>query len=316
MKYSILRYWIRRIPGLLDDAGLYELDTAVHSALMKRNGRDMRGTAHLAYWERMARLWGRYPPPIRPSVTELRIYRDMLAACSAQRILILGSTPELRDCAARTGADVFVADFAPSMPAAMLRFTELVDPEKERWIKDDWTRLPFPDHFFDVILGDVALHQVSPAREEALLQRMQSLLAPDGRLITRLFFIDDYFQEQNFRDMTISILSSPVTEVEKSALLRLQSVWYFADTTKRHYDRPQSLAAFDAFIRDENLRDPILEDVRASLAADAHSYRNWSPSDEETLTALIGKYFHISDKQTADDYPHARLFPIVSLSLE
>ena len=173
---------------------LRALDASIHERFIQL-GSDPAEQANYSYWGRQSHSWRQTVPPVRPSEGDIKIYEQFLRGKGdVKRVLILGSTPELREMVAReTNATIYVADESFSMLAGMLKFAPHVDPLKEKWIKDDWLALPLPAKFFDVILGDVVLHQVAPKREHAFLQHMLFLLQDDGIFITRLFFLHQSF---------------------------------------------------------------------------------------------------------------------------
>jgi len=271
---------------------------------------------HNAYWERQARLWDDCAPPMRPSLAEIEIYRIFFKQQTKKaNILILGSTPELRDLVSEeTDADIYVADFCYDMPAMMLKFTKNVDPRREKWIKNNWLDLPFPANFFDVILGDVVLHQVSPRFESAFLTKVRSLLRRDGFFITRFFFLNENFLQNDLGDITDKILNGAFASKQKLTLLKLQTVWLFADLKMRRFDRRRSAQKFNEMLAEKRLSDPILERAGATLAADKDSYRDWAPPEESDLLRIISPFFAVIERRNAADYPYAAHFPIFLLS--
>ncbi|KKW45062.1 MAG: hypothetical protein UY96_C0033G0010 [Parcubacteria group bacterium GW2011_GWB1_56_8] len=306
---------LARFPSLFNNEELRILDAVIHEKYFKPAPRYLE-QSHFAYWERQPLSWEQAACPVRPSRGDGQIYRDFLGRCKRKnRILVLGSTPEIRDLVAEGGsAKVYVADFSYSMPAAMLKFTSNVDPMREVWIRDNWLELALPPNFFDVILGDVVLHQVTPAHERAFLSKISSLLRDDGSFITRLFFLDEKFLRSKLRDITAEVLAGPFTQREKLTLLKLQTVWLFADLKNRKFDRRRSAREFGDLIREGGMQDPILQSVNAALIADRDSYREWSPPGEEELVRIVSSAFVTTDRRGAHDYRYAEYFPIFSLT--
>jgi len=294
---------------------LRALDASIHERFIQL-GSDPAAQANYSYWGRRSHSWRQTVPPVRPSRGDIKIYEQFLRGkMDVKRVLILGSTPELREMVAReTNATIYVADESFSMLTGMLKFAPHVDPLKEKWIKDDWLALPLPAKFFDVILGDVVLHQVTPKREHAFLQHMLFLLQDDGIFITRLFFLHQSFFEKNIDSIVQSIYISNYSATEKRTLLMLQVLWLYADLAARKLNRHRSAEAFDRYVRERKTKDSILENVRKALIADKHSYRSWSPPDEKDLLQMISSVFFVQNRRNAEDYPVARYFPVVLLS--
>ncbi len=313
---EILIYKIlARLSAFLKMSELRALDASIHERFIQL-GSDSTEQANYSYWRRQNHSWKQSVPPVRPSEGDLKIYKQFLKEQGkVKRILILGSTPELREMVAReTDATVYVADESFAMLAGMLKFAPHVDPLKEKWIKDDWSTLPLPAKFFDIILGDVVLHQMTPKREHVFLQHILFLLQDDGVFITRLFFLDQKFFEKNIDSIVKSICISHYSAVEKRTLIMLQVLWLYADLVVRKFNRHRSAEAFDRYVRERKMKDPILENVRDILIADEHSYRSWSPPDEKDLLQMVSSAFFIQDRRIAEDYPVAHYFPIVLLS--
>src|SRR3989344_2055774 len=189
---KLARKVLGAIPTLLNAEAIRILDAVIHGSRFGQSN-IYPEHQHYMYWERQSYFWDKVACPVRPSKGDIEIYSNFLKRKSQKNsILILGSTPEVRDLVSKeTNAKIYVADFSYNMPSAMLRFTQEVDVLKETWIKSNWLELPFPTKFFDVVLGDVVLHQVTPILEPTLLKKIKYLLKDDGLFITRLFFLDE-----------------------------------------------------------------------------------------------------------------------------
>ena len=311
----LIRKILSKFPAFLRMSELRALDASIHEHFI-RLGSDPAGQANYVYWGRQSYSWKRAVPPVRPSAGDLKIYKQFLKEHKGvKRVLILGSTPELREMvASETNATIYVADESFPMLAGMLKFAPRADPLKEKWIKDDWVTLPFPPKFFDVILGDVVLHQVTPEREQSFLQHMAHLLQNDGVFITRLFFLDKSFFNKSVDSIVKDIDIGRYSAEERRTLIMLQVLWLYADLAERKFNRHRSAEAIDRYVRGRTRRDSLLENVRDILVADEHSYRDWSPPEEKDLLQLISSFFSIQDRKIAEDYPVAPYFPVVLLS--
>ena len=304
-----------KLPELLGTKKARILDRAIHEHYAQTDSLYPEHS-HYVYWERRSHSWGKSYPPLRPSQGDIEIYSGFLEHKKQKRkILILGSTPELRDLVAQdVDVTVYVADFSHNMPSAMLKFTKHVDQLKEKWIKSNWLELPFPEKFFDIILGDVVLHQITPKLEPLFLQKMNSLLKDDGAFITRLFFLDSRFLQKDLCDIAIQTLAGPYSHEQKYTLLMLQAVWLFSDLDKRKFNRPLSEEKFKELMESGALHDPILRKVHDVLIADKDSYRDWSPPNEQALKRLLLSSFRIHKTKVANDYSVANYFPMFLLT--
>lgn len=131
-------------------------------------------------------FWSRFLPPARPSAADLVIYEDALDGPRA-RILLLGSTPELRSLAHRHGHDLVVVDADREMYLAMGDMVEMTGPET--FVQDDWLRMS-PDHEFDLVLGDGAVNMLPRELHRPLLETIAALLRPDGLCILHTHTLD------------------------------------------------------------------------------------------------------------------------------
>jgi spermidine synthase len=124
----------------------------------------------------------------KPSDAELFIFRTHLENLSRQsknaRILIIGSSPELRELAARLNvhATVVANDLE-----VIERTTKLMNKKSsvEEWLEGDIIALPLKKASFDMIFGDHVLSDVSPFNKERFYARMKEILKKDGSVVIR-----------------------------------------------------------------------------------------------------------------------------------
>ncbi len=310
----ILKKILTKLVYFLSKDEIYVIDALIHARLTERTP-NYQEHLHFFYWENQVDSWGNMPSPVRPSQNDVEIYQSFMPPeCKEERILILGSTPELRDLAAqRPDAKVYIADFSYRMPLEMLKFTKHVDPKKEKWMRDNWFDLPFPENFFDIILGDLVLQQFPPELEPVLLKKMHSLLKKDGLFIGRFHFLDKASCSGTIADTVREITNSNLTNRERFILLKIRIVWLFTDLIRRELNRPVSAKKFDEYVKNNSIQDPILLEVRDSLIADQNSYRHYSVPEEKELIKILSRYFTIVDRGTSDDYVKSEIYSVFSL---
>ena len=143
-------------------------------------------------WRLLARRWASIGPPFRPSPADLAVYREHLGALRGDRILLLGSTPELRDLAASLGiASVTLVDMDRTVAAAMDRFVTTADRRHETLVVDDWSRMEFPAGSFGAVVGDLVWHWIRASRRAVVRDRIERFLRPGGLFISRFRLIPD-----------------------------------------------------------------------------------------------------------------------------
>ena len=68
----------------------------------------------------LAKTWKKYRPPSRPSPTEVKVFEKYIKALPKNaRILLLGSTPEIRNLAAKYKKNVIVSDWSEDVSKAL-----------------------------------------------------------------------------------------------------------------------------------------------------------------------------------------------------
>jgi hypothetical protein len=260
-------------------------------------------------------MWGEFVPPIRPSEGDTMIFRTHLQRAPRRKtILILGSTPELRDLAVEEGfEEIYVADMSETMISAMSRYMRCAPSAREQWVLKSWLELPYPPGYFDVIVGDIVLHQLPPALEERFLERMSYLMKGDSIFASRFFFLDQEFLRQNVYTMVSRVLDQPLTVRQKFNLLKFQLIWRFADPENRTFNRSRSANTFNQILKDEKYRVLRVGGSAGGMLPVSSSSRNWSPPREEELLRKISIFFSVSDRGHAQDYMYAAYFPTLCL---
>lgn len=153
----------------------------------------MENEHHVSPWKLLVSKWEKYyRPPGRPSKEAIRAYRKhsqiVFRAIKTRkpRVLVLGSTPELRDLMFELGAETTIADLHEEMVYGLKGIMKHKSQATERVLLGEWSEIKLPQNYFDVIVADVALANVPYARQELFLHNMQKALSPRGRFIQRM----------------------------------------------------------------------------------------------------------------------------------
>lgn len=156
--------------------------------------------AAAAAWRDIVPRWQRYGPPARPSAQDIARLRERMrrllppegGPAPAAQVLVLGSTPEIRDMLARLeGVFVTLIDRVLPMMQAMTEMMT-VDPPEEVWIRGDWLTAPLPAGYFDVVLSDLVLGNLAPDDQRRLIARVRDVLKPSGRWLCRADCVDEH----------------------------------------------------------------------------------------------------------------------------
>ena len=134
--------------------------------------------------------WDSLSSPIRPNVLDIAWYRSHLPALPANRALLLGATPEIRDLFSESGYDAVVQDINKTNYEAMSAL-RLVTPGTETYMQSDWLE-ERPEFLgaFDAVVGDgVLLYLSFPSEPAQLMALLSRYLRPNGRLLLRQVFL-------------------------------------------------------------------------------------------------------------------------------
>jgi hypothetical protein len=145
----------------------------------------MKDDSHM-WAEELAKMWKEYTPPSRPSKSEMEIYEKYFRAVpKGGSVLVLGSTAEFRDLAARYKLRIVLCDWSEkNMEALGLLMKE--KPHKEELSKRDWRDMDFPEKF-DLIVGDAAFTVIPFEDGEKVAGRVASLLKENGVAVQRIW---------------------------------------------------------------------------------------------------------------------------------
>jgi hypothetical protein len=143
-------------------------------------------------WRDVAQDYARLIIPNRPSPQDCEIYgkliKQAIGRIKGARILILGSTPEIRSIlytyTSLNGARVFCIDINSTMYQAMKNFIARADL-KEKFIKKNWLATNFPNQYFDLVLGDEIICNIPKRLHQNLFIEISRILKNNHYFITR-----------------------------------------------------------------------------------------------------------------------------------
>lgn len=133
----------------------------------------------LNHWQRYPTRWAQVQAPLRPNHQVTQAFHELIGE-SAGRALLLGVTPEI----AGLFEELDAIDKNPEMIAAVWPG----DSQRRRAWAANWLALPDSQGPYAVIAGDGSLNNMeSEETLHALCNRIDSLLAPNGRFVCRIF---------------------------------------------------------------------------------------------------------------------------------
>ena len=275
---------------------------------------------HRSYWDDKSLFWKYGTMPNRPSSGDIQRYRYFLDhAKRYNKILLLGSTPELRDLLAERydTSKIFLMDSSFPMILAMTRETKRVNPKKEIWIKSLWEEPNLPSEFFDIVIGDLVLQQFPPYKEEKFLQQISNFLVPHGTFIMRCRILDEDIRKMLFNEVAAEVIrNSNHADVECMAATLFWKVYdAFSNLKTREIDLKKAINTLKN-IQKNYLQHPAIDCALNKLQTSRKRFPfqwRWASPNRDTLTHMLSKYFLIRNKNTSDDYMDAKLYPIFFL---
>jgi len=273
-------------------------------------------------WNGLLLQWDKYTFPFRPSKGDIRNYSLFLKQFEKKKkVLLLGSTPEIRKILSKFDSSIIVADFSFKMISGMLFFDKLIHETKEKWIKTDWMVLDefLKNNYFDVIVGDLFLRNIDSELQFECSKKISKLLKKDGYLVTRIHFLNEKFVKLNSVEIIKSVFKN-YFNLENKLIEDLITSRLFDKNT----DFDNKIVNKKAFTSDikkyikkdiKNKREGlILNNILKKWSAPGnHSQRTWTQRNEKELKNLLSKNFTLCDTKIASDYKDSEFYPIYVL---
>jgi SAM-dependent methyltransferase len=266
----------------------------------------------LAIWERNAEKWPSATSPWRPSPGDVAVYRRLASAKVGGRVLVLGTTPELRDLLAELGAVPVLVDMSRAMHRATSRLLRKADPSRETWIEADWCDADLPPSSFDLVLGDMVWWGISVGKQVELCETIHSALNPDGRLIGRIRFAVPTRRLEDPNPVVRTCLArldagEDATRIEGELLSFVYD--HTADHVRQRIQRDRARALLlELASQPEFVRHAELLSGAASRLVGA----DWTCQSRDELLAILYRRFEVVQEAGAEDYESSN-FPIFVL---
>jgi ubiquinone/menaquinone biosynthesis C-methylase UbiE len=269
----------------------------------------------LKIWRRYASNWKTRSSPWRVSKGDIQIYKNILEKELPGKILILGSTPELRDLVSSTGNKVTLIDICPEMIISMGSLLKKSKVSEEMHILADWRSMPFLDNSFDIILGEYIWLLFSTKDQTVLIKELSRILKPKGVMLSRSHFCDTSYIGKNLEQLVEENLPPHKSSDEEKRAQReiLLSRILDASTnlkTERQDAHKATKIVKKMMDKEKYLKHlPFLNDLYSSL----EGRTNWSSNTRKQLEQRLSKSFIIEQEITSEDYADSVFFPVLKL---
>lgn len=254
--------------------------------------------------------WQTFSSPWRPSVLEVSVYKKFIDKIKPHSVLLLGSTPEIRDILATLEKKVVVSDFSLHMIQQMGELMK-ISKRFEVWQVENWLNMVSSENMYDLVIGDLTLRLIDFNKQEKLLKIIYKVLKKNGSCILREHYINN----------TIHNISLEKLSCELHKICRL------AVALDRKSDLIMSLL-FDSFVDrkqyrvDEGRLYSYLRQTIDKFYGTNHdilyytfkkwgTYFNYTQLTKNELEQKFNKIFEVHETyQSAKDYQGSLFYPI------
>ncbi len=268
----------------------------------------------LEIWRKNAELWFLVGSPWRPSAGDIAIYKKLAGNKIAGKVLILGSTPELRDLVAREGNNPTLIDASEVMLKKMLSLTRITKAENEKWITSGWEEASLPENHFDLVLGDMIWWVISVPNQAILAGKIAKILKTDGLFVYRFSVRDSKRAGKNFLATVKKYLMRLDKKPRKKQLIRDEMVSRLHDITadiancRINREKTKNLILEVAANTNNLQHKKFLKEASLNLLS-----ADWTSQTKEEIMSILQKKFIVKNELSAKDYD-AELYPIIKLA--
>lgn len=182
----------------------------------------------LTLWETtFPKVWSKLSPPWRPSIKDIKFWEKRIIELKRKnlKVLIFGSTPEIRDMLARNNINPTLLEANPSMYRAMSEIAKIKNKENPvfgNWLEADKI---FSKNSFDVVMGDLPHCNVDYSKWPDFFTNVYNILKPGGQFLVSTACYD-YPERQTVKEMLVKYAKNKK---------------YFADFKNRLWELYQTL---------------------------------------------------------------------------
>jgi len=210
------------------------------------------GVQNPTSWDKnLAKEWHGFTPPSRPSSSELKIYQKYFDEVKYKKtgpnpsVLILGTTNEFRKLALDSGFSTTIVDYSidyyneisVELPAKYSH--EICEKIKnnEELINCSWEKMEkeLKGRHFDIIIGDLAIGNVSPENLDKVLKNIYNLLFDGGLFLGKTFlsFKDKEVSKDDLEKLFKQYFNQNIETKEESYALTIYELSLYACDLKK-----------------------------------------------------------------------------------
>jgi len=274
----------------------------------------------------LAETWHNVKPPLRPSKSEIKVYRKYLREISQNseyldcNALILGTTNEFRILFAEEGFNVTIVDISKDYHNEISQMENVINLDNENVIHSNWLNIlensNIKENSFDVVIGDLSIGNIKPTDFEKFINQIQRLLKEDGLFLGKTIFSknETTYKQNEIDELFFNYFKDK--ELQNSVNIYEYSIYQlaiFATNRKNKIIFPNMYNKALQMQNKHNFEYSILE----PYLGETTSFRDRMKMDfyvypiKEFLSKTL-KYFYIDDIEYGDDY-YSSNFPLLIL---
>ncbi|OGF70164.1 hypothetical protein A3H65_02315 [Candidatus Giovannonibacteria bacterium RIFCSPLOWO2_02_FULL_45_14] len=264
--------------------------------------------------------WNIRVSPVNPSKDDLRLYKKYLTAKGdKKKTLLLGSTPLLRRLLGELEfKDYVIADFSfVTIEKSLQALNKLginLDAENEIWLKSEWLVMPLGPKSLDYIVGDMVFTQIEPHKQPLFVEKLASLLKPNGYFIGRVHICNPNFYDREPKKIIEEILSSK--DLENTVEQRFALLYRLRDRLRDNKTQTTSphtiINELLKYQTSDEKKLDFLRSVVNMISRRAEIGLPFISQTKDELANVISKEFSLETIVTASDYA-SEYFPIYVL---
>ena len=270
-------------------------------------------------WKEYIKNWEIYAYPGRPSEGDIAILKKWLKKINAKRVLVFGSTPELRDLLFELGCETYVIDLQMEMIEGMKQYMKHPN-DKENIINADWLDAPLQDDFFDAILGDLILVNIPLPKQPQLFKQIIRMLKKDGYFMPKILYQPDNWpgcdslKTEGDSLLGINKIASLPYNRNRYEELLVYLMYQVYDYEKKIYDGMKLQTLIEKYYKDGKLSEEVDEKAKKLFDMLFRMWgkplnKLWYSQVRKEKIEWISKFFVIEEEKCASGYLFAEHFP-------
>src|SRR3972149_2329529 len=214
--------------------------------------------------------------------------------------------------------DYVIADFSfVTIEKSLQALNKLginLDAENEIWLKSEWLVMPLGPKSLDYIVGDMVFTQIEPHKQPLFVEKLASLLKPNGYFIGRVHICNPNFYDREPKKIIEEILSSK--DLENTVEQRFALLYRLRDRLRDNKTQTTSphtiINELLKYQTSDEKKLDFLRSVVNMISRRAEIGLPFISQTKDELANVISKEFSLETIVTASDYA-SEYFPIYVL---